>query len=188
MPFKSNINWKNELDTIKELGRLGTNMTDLAKKYGVSKQRIQQVVYRYIPDWNTSYGVAAVRKQREQLYYDKWGKKEDTDLYNIQRHKFFRKKANAIRVGYDWSVSFGELSWPTHCPILGLELDYYAESRKESSPSFDRLDNTRGYEKGNVIVLSWRANRIKNDGTAEEHRKIAEFLDKRNNTGVASQV
>jgi hypothetical protein len=32
--------------------------------------------------------------------------------------------------------------------------------------------------KGNVEVMSWRANRIKNNGTPEEHRKIANYLEK----------
>jgi hypothetical protein len=62
--------------------------------------------------------------------------------------------------------------------LLGIELDYFAERTQENSPSFDRVDSSKGYVKGNVIVCSWRANRIKNDGTAEEHRKIYEFLSK----------
>ena len=67
--------------------------------------------------------------------------------------------------------------------LLGIELDYFAEVRKEASASFDRVDNTKGYIPGNVLVISWRANRIKNDGTAQEHRQIADFIDKHNLVG-----
>lgn len=66
--------------------------------------------------------------------------------------------------------------WPEYCPILGIKLDYETNGRQENSPSFDRLDPTKGYISGNVQIISWRANRIKNDGSAEEHQKIANYL------------
>jgi hypothetical protein len=33
-----------------------------------------------------------------------------------------------------------------------------------------------GYIKGNVAVISNRANRIKNDGNADEHERIANYI------------
>ncbi len=67
---------------------------------------------------------------------------------------------------------------PTHCPILGIELDYaVSKSPSDNSPSLDRLDHSKGYVKGNVVLCSVRANRIKNNGSVEEHRKIADFME-----------
>lgn len=177
MPFKARIDWKRELPKIKELGRMGTSMVSLAERYGVSRQRIKQILDRYIPEWHDCYGRIVNQKIREETYYKKWGERQTTDLYNAQREKFRRKKANATRIGWEWSIDFGELLWPTYCPILGLEIDYYAETRQENSCSFDRIDNGKGYVIGNVQIISWRANRIKNDGTAEEHFRIAQYLD-----------
>jgi hypothetical protein len=102
-----------------------------------------------------------------------------SDLDRTQRARFTRKKQNSKQTGWEWLVKFHEINWPTHCPILGLEIDYFTEIRKENSASFDRIDNSKGYVKGNVHIISWRANRIKNDGTAEEHRKIADYLEKK---------
>lgn len=34
----------------------------------------------------------------------------------------------------------------------------------------------KGYVKGNITVISNKANRIKNNGTAEEHEAIAKWL------------
>lgn len=158
------------------MGGKGATLKYIADYYHVSRQCLHQVVKRYIPEWNDEYGGVVRRREIADKWYDKWGEKAQTKLYQMQRLKFSRKKANAIKVGYSWTISFGELTWPTHCPILGLELDYFAETRQENSPSFDRIDSNRGYDKGNVIIVSWRANRIKNDGTAEEHKKIAEYL------------
>ena len=92
------------------------------------------------------------------------------------KEKFRNKKGN--KYGWEWTIEFGDLEFPSHCPVLGLELDYFTEGkgRLENSVSFDRVDPTKGYVKGNVIVMSWRANRIKNDGTFQEHQLIADFM------------
>ena len=178
MGAPSKVNWATELSAIKTMGLEGKRMPDIAKHYGVSRQRIKQVLLRYIPDWHERYGGVVIKQKKAIKWKEKWGLKVDTDLYREQRTKFNRKRANATRVGFTWTIKFGDLEWPRYCPILGLELDYFAESRKEESPSFDRINNNLGYEKDNVIIISWRANRIKNDGTSSEHRKIADFLDK----------
>jgi hypothetical protein len=175
--FKTEIKWEKEIERIKELGLQGWGLTKIANDYGVSKQRISQITKKYIPSWQKEYGQAAVRKLKEKQWQDRWGKKENTDLYNVQRLKFRTKKSSALKIGFSWDIEFGDINWPTHCPILNLELDYFAETVQENSPSFDRIDSNKGYEKNNVHIISWRANRIKNDGTSEEHRRIADYLD-----------
>jgi len=64
------------------------------------------------------------------------------------------------------------------CPVLSLPLSWCAGSkiRAEDSPSLDKIDPALGYVKGNVAWVSWRANRIKNDGTALEHELIARWI------------
>ena len=175
--FTTRHNWKLEIPVLKELGKMGYTQTSLAKKYGVTRQRMKQIVDRYIPDWHENYGYAVNRKIDAEEHFKKWGLKEDTDLYRAQRTKFRAKRTNAQAKGWTWDLEFGDLFWPTHCPVFGVELNYFAESRSENSPSFDQIKPSMGYVKGNVRVMSWRANRIKNDGNAEEHRQIAAFLD-----------
>mgnify|MGYP007075817688 CR=1 FL=1 len=45
--------------------------------------------------------------------------------------------------------------------------------------SLDRIDSSKGYIKGNVWVISLRANRIKNDSTPQELRLIADKVEER---------
>lgn len=177
MTFKSNIDWQKEVPKLKELGSMGQSMVTISKKYGVTRQRIKQVIDKFIPEWHDVYGRAVNRKERADARYTKWGVKEDTELYESKRKKFRGKKANAVRRGVEWSLDFGVLDWPTHCPILGIELDYFAEKANEGSLSFDRINPKLGYVNGNVQIISWRANRLKNDGTAAELRAIADYLD-----------
>jgi hypothetical protein len=46
----------------------------------------------------------------------------------------------------------------------------------DNSATIDRIDNARGYVRDNVLICSWKANRLKSDGTAEDHRQIPEFF------------
>ncbi len=57
------------------------------------------------------------------------------------------------------------------CPVLGIPLGSGA-----AAPSLDRLIPTWGYQKGNIAVISNRANKLKNDGTAREHAAVAEWM------------
>jgi hypothetical protein len=64
------------------------------------------------------------------------------------------------------------------CPALGIELAWCSGSgyREDNAPSLDKINPALGYVKGNVAWVSWRANRIKNDGNADEHERIAKWM------------
>ena len=51
-------------------------------------------------------------------------------------------------------------------------------SRAYKNHLIDRIDPKKGYVKGNIIVVSMRANRIKTDATVDEIRKVADFYEK----------
>jgi hypothetical protein len=42
--------------------------------------------------------------------------------------------------------------------------------------SVDRIDNNSGYTKDNIKVISFRANRLKSNGTLEEFEQIVKYL------------
>lgn len=68
---------------------------------------------------------------------------------------------------------------PKVCPVLGIPLRMATGLHDDNSPSVDRIDNDRPYEKGNIAIISLRANFLKRNGTAEEHRRIADWMDQR---------
>lgn len=174
-----------DLKNILEWGREGVRLRDIVKKLDnkVSKQRVEQILSKEGIK-NTKIWRENVTKNRLEKLEKKYGKqffeadKRRDVIYQIVRSKFRSKKYNAITAGVEWDIDFGELDFPVCCPVLGIELDYWADTVQENSISFDRIDNSKGYVKGNVIIMSWRANRIKNNGTAEEHKKIYEFMQK----------
>lgn len=65
------------------------------------------------------------------------------------------------------------------CPMLGITLQFNNKQSQDDSPSLDRIVPELGYVPGNILLLSYRANRIKNDATLEELKKIVCFLEDR---------
>lgn len=72
----------------------------------------------------------------------------------------------------EFSIDLSDLVLPDTCPYLGIPIDSY-HPEQDYHPSIDRIDNSKGYIKGNVEVISHRANRLKNDAVAEELLAIA---------------
>lgn len=176
MVFTTKNNWEKEQETILHMGRQGDSIAVIAKRYGVSRQRMKQVVDKYFPNWKHECSWAVRRKAKDEAFKQKWGLKEDTDLYRSKRIKWRNKKYNAQAKGIEWALEFKDIDWPTHCPVLGIELDYFAEGVQDSCASFDRLDPRKGYIPGNVIIMSSRANRIKNNATLEDLEKVYRFV------------
>lgn len=153
----------------------GSSYAAIAQELGVSRQAVWDFCKRNQIKKPPKAPLPLVELAKRKARFA--GKPED---YAETTLKFRRKKQNAKNGKWEFTIDFWDLVWPTHCPILGLELLYSSpfDVRADASVSFDRIDSTKGYIPGNVQVLSWRANRIKNDGTAEEHQKIADFMRK----------
>jgi hypothetical protein len=86
-------------------------------------------------------------------------------------------KGRAKRGGFPFSITKEDFLIPSICPILGIPIRPGLGKMQDSSPTLDKIIPELGYVPGNVAVISWRANRIKNVGTAAEHRQIADWID-----------
>lgn len=90
-------------------------------------------------------------------------------------------KSRAKKGGLPFNISVATIDWSTHCPVLGIELDYHcmhAGNRKiqPNSPTLDRRVNNFGYIQGNVFVLSHQANRLKQDATIEQLEALLRYM------------
>lgn len=87
-------------------------------------------------------------------------------------------KARAAKAGvaFDLDKEYVRSIAPDTCPVLGLPFVWYGESLRPNSPSLDRLVPEKGYVRGNVAVISMRANAIKSDASVEEIEKVAAWL------------
>lgn len=95
---------------------------------------------------------------------------------NIVRAMLQAAKARAKQKGLLFTITEADITVPDACPLLGIPLAASREARTPGSPSLDRKDARKGYVPGNVWVISYRANRIKNDATVAEFVMMADNL------------
>lgn len=89
-----------------------------------------------------------------------------------------RLKASAKRRGIAFELSLVDLhrlAWPISCPVLGIGLKFNRGEAKDNSYSIDRIDNTKGYTIDNIVVVSLKANKLKNNASIDELGKIAGY-------------
>lgn len=93
----------------------------------------------------------------------------------------YRVKNRAKRLGIPFDLERTDISIPDFCPVLGIELIYrggVGSGYHANSPSLDRIKPSLGYVKGNVRVISARANLLKNDASVEELERVLDDLRK----------
>ncbi len=85
------------------------------------------------------------------------------------------KRSNCRALGVPFELTFDDV-WPipATCPALGIPISLFATDR-DHAYSLDQIRPRQGYVKGNVVAVSYRANRIKNDATPDELQRIAKF-------------
>ena len=94
--------------------------------------------------------------------------KRDWDKRNPIKMAYYGAKLRARKRGMEFNIEMEDLlPVPDTCPVLGIPMD---------QPSLDRIDNSKGYVKGNVAVISDRANRLKRDATLDEVQALARWM------------
>jgi len=97
-------------------------------------------------------------------------------LSNPQKMLFLGARKRAKKKGMEFTISQTDVdaAWAETCPYLGIPLDstHAGHKHRDNSPSLDRIDAAKGYVKGNIQVISFRANTIKNNATLEEFKMI----------------
>jgi hypothetical protein len=88
-------------------------------------------------------------------------------------------RQRAARLGVPFDLVAADLVLPLYCPILGIPLQYTPTKKGERdyAPSLDRIRSGDGYVKGNVQVISNRANRWKSDMTLDDIRKLVAYME-----------
>lgn len=135
---------------------------------------------------------ARILRRRRELY-----KTNDRLGYNNRWNAANRKRANATRKAWTtrnrlksllsharkrarnknlrFNITLADIVWPTHCPVFGFRLSKKIRKGDPRSPSLDRIIPCKGYVRGNVAVISLRANLLKNNATPTELKALAKW-------------
>ena len=91
-------------------------------------------------------------------------------LENPQYYLWKAAKRRAKAKDLDFNITPDDIIIPQLCPLLNIPIIHTVGKgkRSDNSPSLDRIDNRLGYVKGNILVVSWRANFLKSDASLTE--------------------
>lgn len=88
-----------------------------------------------------------------------------------------RKRAECRGIPFDITLEYIYNLPAEVCPVFGTAFDFIGNGRIcPESPSLDRIHPAKGYVVGNVVVISMKANTIKQNATFEEIQKVATWL------------
>ena len=146
-------------------------------------------------EWSRNYRKKNIDKIK--VKDKKWRYNHKDEINSKNRSKYFSMKYKeipmAIRLyrmaknraknkGLEFSIEKEDIIIPDICPVLGISLllDGGTVLTKDFSPSIDRFDSSKDYIKENIRVISWRANKLKSNGTLEEFKKIVKYMESNN--------
>ena len=88
-----------------------------------------------------------------------------------------RAKSRAKKNNLAFNIELDDIVIPGRCPLLGIKIESTEVRNSPNNPSLDKIIPKKGYIKGNVWVISNRANTLKNDATLQELKTLVENLE-----------
>ena len=124
-----------------------------------------------------------------------WKRKYRSNYFNIKKYTDISMPFLSYKIGKmkersnDVTLTAEELleliPKDLKCPVFGTKFSFgegHNWKYKQNSMSVDRIDNNKGYSKDNLVIVSFKANTMKNSATLKELYQVADFyyeLEKR---------
>lgn len=94
-------------------------------------------------------------------------------LDNVEKYMWGRSRQSAKKLNIPFNIEPSDIKVPGMCPILNEPLVVGTRY----APSLDRIIPKLGYTKGNIWVISMKANAMKTDATKEELKLFANWVN-----------
>ena len=95
---------------------------------------------------------------------------------NIAKTLLYSAKRRAVLYSLPFDICEEDIVIPDLCPILKIPIQRGDHKVTASSPSLDRIIPELGYVKGNIQVVSYKANTMKSDATLTELFNFARWV------------
>ena len=115
--------------------------------------------------------------ERRREWEREWSKKRRLEKPEYFLWKAAKRRAKTKELDFDITVE--DIIIPQFCPLLNIPITHQTGlgKRTDGSPSLDRIDNRFGYVRGNILVISWRANFLKSDASLQELQLLTKNLE-----------
>lgn len=129
------------------------------------------------------YAADADLRKIKSEYRKNWWRKVSADWDRYKIYMVRRAKHRAKTLSIPFSLTPDDIHIPEKCPIFGIVLKVAEGRHDDNSPALDRIIPVKGYVKGNVMVISQRANVLKRDASLEELEMLVAGLRRITNQG-----
>lgn len=133
----------------------------------------------------TEYNNRPEVKQRKQEWQESNTTKSVISEEKYKKEMLRHAKNRADDKNLPFNITLEDLVIPERCPILDTPLlwqDSHKWTNPENVPSLDKIIPEKGYVKGNICVISMKANMMKQDATKEQllafAKNIGKYLEK----------
>jgi len=93
-------------------------------------------------------------------------KAKELILRNYERYLLNSVRRRAREKDFEINLEISDIVIPELCPYLQIPLTRIrGQGHVATNPSIDRIDSSRGYVKGNIEVISYLANSMKQNAT-----------------------
>jgi DNA-binding CsgD family transcriptional regulator len=147
------ISYRNQ--EVSRLCHEGLNFTEISKILGIPTSTVA----------DTAHKLKIKPLQTKRSYYN--------NIDRIRGYMIRNSKFSAKRRNIEFDIDFTDIILTTHCPLLNTPLNYSSNFNDPFYPTLDRIDNTKGYVKGNIMILSRLANSMKNCATFSQLEAFA---------------
>lgn len=111
---------------------------------------------------------AETRKRNNATRMDRYRANPSLYLWRTARHR-----AKTLGIAFD--IEPEDLVIPEYCPITGDKIDVLV-SNYANGASVDKVQNDKGYVRGNVRVISRKANRMKGDADLVHLERMIAYM------------
>ena len=123
-------------------------------------------------------------KKRKSEDAKRWAKSVAGDPKKLRLYLWKRARSRAQLQHLAFDISPDDVVIPETCPVFGFKLESAygkgigrgAQNAQPNSPTLDRLEPAKGYVKGNIYVISQRANVLKRDASLQELEQLVCWL------------
>lgn len=143
----------------------------LRQRERVQESPTPEQAARYNKKWN-----ASTKGYEAKL---RWKEKDPINAWACSAVGGAKARAEKKGLPFDLDKEYVRSICTLQCPVFGTPFVWHGKALRPDSPSLDRIEPNKGYVRGNVVVISVKANAIKSDATVEEIQTVADWLRNR---------
>src|SRR5262249_9678472 len=103
-----------------------------------------------------------------------WVSEYNFSYLEVKTRLVYSARQRAKKSGIEFDISECDFEIPKGCPLRHVPFSVGNGQPTDDSPSLDRKDTRLGYVKGNVWVMSHKANRLKGDFSPSDLKTFCE--------------